>query len=122
MIYMYSGIVTTFPVAISTNDQSTMIDFFNDSNSTIAPALQLRSSGADYGDNSSILEDAPTLTTSASIKAGVLCAMAAIALIGNLATLISIALTKRGTSSSLYTLLFQVIYLNYENLFFDLKL
>lgn len=105
---MYSGIVAAFPVTISINDQSTMIDFFNDSDPTIVPAHLLRSSG-DYGDNSSILEDAPTLTTSASIKAGVLCAMAAIALIGNLATLISIALTKRGTSSSLYTLLFQVI-------------
>lgn len=58
--------------------------------------------------NNSSLDEAPTLTTSASIKAAVLCVMAAASLIGNLATLISIAVTKKGTSSSLYTLLFQV--------------
>jgi hypothetical protein len=34
--------------------------------------------------------------------------MAVASLIGNLATLISIAVSKKGTSSSLYTLLFQV--------------
>ena len=64
----------------------------------------------DFRDNSSLLlEEAPTLTTSASIKATVLCVMAVASLIGNLATLISIAVSKKGTSSSLYTLLFQVL-------------
>nr|CAH0110801.1 unnamed protein product [Daphnia galeata] len=62
----------------------------------------------DFRDNSSLLEEAPTLTTSASIKATVLCVMAVASLIGNLATLISIAVSKKGTSSSLYTLLFQL--------------
>lgn len=68
----------------------------------------------DFHDNSSLLEEAPTLTTSASIKATVLCVMAVASLIGNLATLISIAVSKKGTSSSLYTLLFQVYYFNLD--------
>jgi hypothetical protein len=40
--------------------------------------------------------------------------MAVASLIGNLATLISIAVSKKGTSSSLYTLLFQVYYFNLD--------
>ena len=117
-------------VDLSTNDQRTIMEFLNASDPTIVPT-SLGSSSVYQSDNSSSLEEAPTLTASASIKASVLCAMAGIALvlyrlvcivpqlyrslgivsikqIGNSATLISIAVTKRGTSSSLYTLLFQV--------------
>lgn len=84
-----------------------MINYFNYSDREVV--LSLAPTG-DFGvDNSSLLlEEAPTLTTSASIKAAVLSVMAAASLVGNMATLISIAVNKKGTNSSLYTLLFQV--------------
>lgn len=57
-----------------------------------------------------LFDEAPKLTQSASVKAAVLCAMAALSLIGNSVTLISIAVNKKGNSSSLYSLLKQVNY------------
>lgn len=86
--------------------QTTMTAFINQSDPNILIPYVITSK--DFRDNSSLLEEAPTLTTSASVKATVLCVMAVASLIGNLATLISIAVSKKGTSSSLYTLLFQV--------------
>lgn len=83
-----------------------MTAFINQSDPNILIPYVITSK--DFRDNSSLLEEAPTLTTSASVKATVLCVMAVASLIGNLATLISIAVSKKGTSSSLYTLLFQV--------------
>ncbi|XP_046647007.1 gonadotropin-releasing hormone receptor-like [Daphnia pulicaria] len=86
--------------------QTTMTAFINQSDPNILIPYVITSK--DFRDNSSLLEEAPTLTTSASVKATVLCVMAVASLIGNLATLISIAVSKKGTSSSLYTLLFQL--------------
>lgn len=54
--------------------------------------------------------DAPTLTTGASIKAAVLALMAAGSLVGNSATLLSIIRRRKGNRSSMYKLLFQVLY------------
>ncbi|XP_045028301.1 gonadotropin-releasing hormone receptor isoform X2 [Daphnia magna] len=85
--------------------QTTMTEYDNISDSNIVPYLI---SSKDLHDNSTLLDEAPTLTTSASIKATILCIMAVASLIGNMATLISIAFTKKCTSSSLYTLLFQL--------------
>ncbi|XP_046458101.1 gonadotropin-releasing hormone receptor-like isoform X1 [Daphnia pulex] len=83
-----------------------MTAFINQSDPNILIPYVITSK--DFRENSSLLEEAPTLTTSASVKATVLCVMAVASLIGNLATLISIAVSKKGTSSSLYTLLFQL--------------
>jgi len=55
-------------------------------------------------------DDAPTLTTGASIKAVVLALMAAGSLVGNSATLLSIIRRRKGNRSSMYKLLFQVLY------------
>ena len=55
-------------------------------------------------------DDAPTLTTGASIKAAVLALMAAGSLVGNSATLLSIIRRRKGNRSSMYKLLFQVLY------------
>ena len=89
----------------SSQDQGEMIGPLN---CTILNGIISSSLNDDCGNSSSLLEEAPKLTTSASIRAAVLCVMAAASLIGNLSTLISIAVTKKGTSSSLYTLLSQV--------------
>ena len=56
-----------------------------------------------------ILENAPIFTRMALAKAAILASMAFASLIGNVATLLTIAITKKlRTKSSLYTLLFQV--------------
>lgn len=65
--------------------------------------------------DSTMLNEAPTLTVRASIKAAILAVMAGASLIANSTTLISIAVNRRHKNSTvgsntLYTLLFQVVY------------
>ena len=56
-----------------------------------------------------VLQNAPIFTTTALAKAAILAILAFASLIGNIATLLTITITKKlRTKSSLYTLLFQV--------------
>lgn len=80
---------------------------------TIAPALMLLLDGQHHHYHpftNESAEDAPTLTVGAAIKTAVLSFMAVASLVGNSATLINITRRRRGTRSSMYTLLLQVIY------------
>ena len=58
--------------------------------------------------NSNRSEEAPTLTVGATVKTAVLTFLAGASILGNSATLINIMRRKKGTRSSMYTLLLQV--------------
>lgn len=63
----------------------------------------------DNATNEADLPEAPTLTNRVLVKAAVLAVMACASILANLSTLVSIAISKKGRGSTLYTLLFQVI-------------
>lgn len=74
--------------------------------------MDFEGEGLNNGTTTFELEEAPTLTSRASIKAAILTVMAGISLLANTTTLCSIAINRRnnkGSTSTLYTLLFQVM-------------